>query len=147
MDGYPLLEVAKKIIHAYKKMCEPLLNKFDIPQLSFDIIMFLHNNPEYSTAQDISNIHHIKKNLISVHVEKLVRAGFLQRNSVEGDRRKIALSCTNKAKPIIESGTKLQTHFIGRLISGISEDKWIVFNEIQTALETNAEIIEKENYS
>ena len=28
-------------LNAYNKMCEPILHEFDIPQVSFDILMFL----------------------------------------------------------------------------------------------------------
>ena len=63
-------------------MCVPILHEFDIPQVSFDILMFLKNNPELCTAQQISEFRHIKKNLISVHVDKLVTAGYLDRKSV-----------------------------------------------------------------
>ena len=66
-------------LNAYNKMCEPILHEFDIPQVSFDILMFLNNNPDLCTAQQISEFRNIKKNLVSVHVEKLVTAGYLQR--------------------------------------------------------------------
>ena len=63
------------VLNAYNKMCEPILHEFDIPQVSFDILMFLNNNPELCTAQQISEFRKIKKNLVSVHVDKLVTAG------------------------------------------------------------------------
>ena len=62
------------VLNAYNKMCEPILHEFDIPQVSFDILMFLNNNPELCTAQQISEFRKIKKNLVSVHVDKLVTA-------------------------------------------------------------------------
>ena len=37
-------------LNAYNKMCEPILDEFDIPQVSFDILMFLENNPNLCTA-------------------------------------------------------------------------------------------------
>lgn len=143
MSPSSFLTISQKILHAYNKMCEPLLTEYDIPQVSFDILMFLTNNPEYSTAQEISEIRHIKKNLVSVHVEKLVSAGLLQRNSVVGDRRKIALSCTEKAKPIIRAGHKLQENFYSTLTAGIDDNMWRTLEQINTELEANAEQILK----
>lgn len=137
------LNTAQKVIHAYNRLCEPLLEKFNLPQASFDILMFLANNPEYATAQEICEIRHIKKNLVSVHVEKLVHANLLQRNPVAGDRRKIALSCTEKAKPIIEAGLTVQKQFWEGLTRGIGEEKWKVCNEIQEAIAANAELLAK----
>lgn len=42
-------------------MCGPVLQMYDLPQVSIDVLMFLANNPEYKTAQDISDIKGIKK--------------------------------------------------------------------------------------
>ena len=110
------LIISKKTITAYNKTCESVLEKYDISQVSFDILMFLTNNPEYVTAQDISEIKGIKKNLVSIHVEKLVRAGLLKRGFVSGDRRKVSLSCTEKARPIIEDGLGFKLLFMSALL-------------------------------
>lgn len=131
--------VSEKIIHAYTKKCEPLLDEFKLGQVSFDILMFLANNPEFVTAQEISDIRHIKKNLVSVHVEKLVHAGFLKRSAVDGDRRKIALTCTEKAKPIIEAGLQMQSRFYEELTVGIGDEQWEILNKIQQTIEANAQ--------
>lgn len=40
----------------------------------------------------------IKANLVSVHVDRLVKEGYLERRAVEGDRRKTELICTQKAQ-------------------------------------------------
>lgn len=38
--------------------------------------------------------------------------GYLERKSVEGDRRKVNLICTEKSKEIIQEGQKLQQSFV-----------------------------------
>ena len=126
------------VLNAYNKMCEPILHEFDIPQVSFDILMFLKNNPDLCTAQQISEFRNIKKNLVSVHVDKLVTAGYLQRGTVVGDRRKILLSCTEKAKPILKSGLKMQQDFNQRLILNIPEKHMSIYKEIIESMAVNA---------
>ncbi len=143
MKPYFFLADTQKIIHAYNTLCEPLLKQFDLPQVSFDILMFLNNNPMYSTAQDISKLRHIKKNLVSVHVEKLVSIGLLERQPFSGDRRKIALRCTQKAQPILDAGLEFQKKFFADLTNGISDEKWKVFEEIYDAIKANAEQMSK----
>ena len=130
MKATEYLMLSRKTLSAYTKVCEPLLEKYDLPQVSFDILMFLANNPEYKTAQDISEIRGIKKNLVSVHVEKLVSIGLLERGFVAGDRRKVSLSCTEKASPIIEDGLAMQKSFYDRIVSGISEEDWEAYKRI-----------------
>lgn len=136
-----LIATFQNALHAYTKMCEAVLAEFNIPQVSFDILMFLNNNPEYCTAQEISEVRHIKKNLVSVHVEKLVSAGLLLRGTVEGDRRKVALSCTEKAAPIIKAGLEMQKSFFEHLSAGISQEHWQVYKEIMDTINMNTEQI------
>ena len=131
------LAMTKDTMSAYSRMCEPVLLKYDIPQVSFDILMFLKNNPEFCTAQEISEVRGIKKNLVSVHVEKLVQAGLLRRGTVSGDRRKISLAVTEKAKPIIEAGLAAQQKFYERLTAGISEEDWTAYKHMNAHLAKN----------
>ncbi|MBE6856207.1 MAG: winged helix-turn-helix transcriptional regulator [Ruminococcus sp.] len=133
------LSFSKKILHYYNKLSKPVIKKYDIPQVSFDILMFLAVNPEYHTAQDISELRRIKKNLVSVHVEKLVNAGYLERTVVAGDRRKIGLVCTPKADPIIQDGLDMHKVFINDITKGISEKDWNICKEILVTMEKNAD--------
>ena len=125
-------------LNVYNKMCEPILHEFDIPQVSFDILMFLKNNPDLCTAQQISEFRNIKKNLVSVHVDKLVTAGYLQRGTVVGDRRKILLSCPEKAWPILKAGLNMQQDFNQRLILNIPEEHMSIYKEIIESMAVNA---------
>ena len=141
MKTTTILSIFQDTLHAYNRMCEPILEQFDIPQVSFDILMFLNNNPQYNTAQEISHIRNIKKNLVSVHVEKLVCAGLLERGSIAGDRRKVSLSCTEKAMPIIQAGTAMQKSFHDSLTQGVTEDQWNVYKEVVQKMDANAKAI------
>ncbi len=105
--------------------------------------MFLTNNPEYSTAQEISELRGIKKNLVSVYVEKLVNAGLLERGPVEGDRRKVSLTCTDKAGPIIEAGRQMQEAFYKKVTDGIPDEDWAVYKRIEEQMMRNARKILK----
>ena len=137
MKASGLLSFAEKVDYAYYRLCEPLLKKYDLSQVSFTILMFLSENPEYRTAQEISELRHIKKNLVSVHVEKLVASGYLKRSPVEGDRRKIGLSCTEKAKPILDEGFRIQKDFLERVTKRITEEEWKVHKDIVETITEN----------
>jgi len=137
------LAMTKDTMTAYNRTCEPVLLKYDIPQVSFDILLFLENNPEFCTAQEISEIRGIKKNLVSVHVEKLVQAGLLRRGIVSGDRRKVSLAITERARPIIEAGLAAQQSFFEKLTAGISEEDWTAYRLINEHLSQNVKNILK----
>ena len=117
----PTIEISFKTAQAYSAMCKPLCQELKLPQTAFDILMFLANNPDRRTASDIVEFRHIKANLVSMNVDKLVNEGYLERRSVEGDRRKTELICTQKAQPVIEKGGQLQEAFKEQLFSGMDE--------------------------
>lgn len=71
------IDFPKKLTAAYNAVCKPLCRELNIPQTAFDILMFLANNPDYSTAGDIVNVRKIKANLVSVNVEKLAKTAIL----------------------------------------------------------------------
>ena len=140
------IEVSRKISRAYNAMCKPLCKELELSQTAFDILMFLGNNPNYNTAGEIVEIRRIKANLVSVNVERLVREGYLLRKQVEGDRRKTGLICTDKAKPIIERGRKLQKAFTERMFLNMDDDLRKAFSEATDIIEKNLnEFLKAEN--
>ena len=103
------IEFTMKLSAAYSAVCRPLCHELNLPQTAFDILMFLANNPEYTTARDIVEIRKIKANLVSINVDKLVGEGYLLREADTDDRRKTHLLCTDKAGAVIEQGRALRT--------------------------------------
>ena len=136
-------EFARKISLAYNKTCKTLCRELHLPQTAFDILMFLANNPEYRTASDIVEVRKIKANLVSVHVDRLVKEGYLERKAVEGDRRKTELICTKKAQPVIEKGQKLQAGFKAQMFLGMGEDVQRQLEQITEKIEQNLDDILK----
>ena len=140
------IEFAEKLSKAYSETCKPLCHELNIPQTAFDILLFLANNPEYKTARDIVEIRKIKANLVSVNVDKLVNEGYLERKSVEGDRRKVNLICTEKSKEIIQEGQKLQQSFVEKLFEGMDEDTRKALQKGMAHMEANIEkMLEEKN--
>ena len=131
------IAISRKIALAYSAVCKPLCRELELPQTAFDILMFLGNNPDYKTASEIVEIRHIKANLVSVNVDRLVREGYLTRRGVEGDRRKTELLCTEKAQPIIARGRQLQNAFSERLFAGMDEEARRAFSEAMHLIEHN----------
>lgn len=131
------IAISRKIALAYSAVCKPLCRQLELPQTAFDILMFLGNNPDYKTASEIVEIRHIKANLVSVNVDRLVREGYLMRRGVEGDRRKTELLCTEKAQPIIARGRQLQNAFSERLFAGMDKEARRAFSEAMHLIEHN----------
>ena len=123
----PTIEISFKTAQAYNAMCKPLCQELKLPQTAFDILMFLANNPDCTTARDIVEIRKIKANLVSVNVDRLVQEGYLLRQPAPGDRRKCRLVCTEKAGPVVQQGRELQETFFRRLARGLEPEDLAAF--------------------
>ena len=139
------MEFAHKFARAYVAACKPLCRELKLPQTAFDILMFLANNPGYRTAGDIVEVRRIKANLVSVNVDKLVREGYLRRETVEGDRRKTLLGCTERAQPVIERGRAVQSAFFEQLFAHTDEEMRASFFRTLAVMDADLDaMLEKE---
>lgn len=138
------MDYANKMLQVYEMKCKPLCKNLKVSQTSFNILMFLHNNPQYNTAKDIVNIIGVKASLVSMNVEKLVKEGYLERKSIINDRRKTKLIITEKAKDIINKGNKMQKDFFNSLFDNISEENKSIFCKTIEEIKGNLNKILKE---
>ena len=142
MDQRSGPESLRSIRQAYEDWCKPLCRELGMPQMAFDILMFLSGNPELCTARDIYRHRGFKENILSVNVNKLVSEGYLQRLSVEGDRRKVRLVLTEKAQPIIARGKRAQEEFDRLVKKGITPEELAVFAKCLDTAGENARRIQ-----
>ena len=141
----PNMEFAIKTAQAYNAVCKPLCQELKLPQTAFDILMFLANNPDRRTASDIVEFRHIKANLVSMNVDRLVKEGYLERRAVAGDRRKTELLCTEKARPVIERGRAVQSAFFEQLFAHTDEEMRASFFRTLAVMDADLDaMLEKE---
>lgn len=122
VPGRTIFSHANKMTQAYHIMLAPLCKETGLPPLALDILLFLANDPEHNTAKDICRMRGHKSGIVSVHVERLVNDGLLERQEMPGDRRQTRLVCTEKAQDIITRGRDIQWQFGLRLMEGISKE-------------------------
>ena len=127
MQMYAGIEVLQKTSLAYNAFCKPLCSELGLPQTALDILLFLANNPRYKTARDVVEVRHIKANLVSVNVNRLVDEGYLVRLPVQGDRRKTELACTEKAQAVIARGRQRQADFQAERYSRLHSEWFTVY--------------------
>lgn len=139
MDISLLLAFTAKISRVYDAAIQPVLAEFGISRTSFDILTFLAHHPEHYTAKEISAMCSIKPNVVSLHVDRLVNAGYLERQSVSGDRRKIRLVCTGQVSPILERSRQVRCPFFARLMDGLTEQELETFKHCFQTIDKNAD--------
>ena len=140
----PVIDFIKKLSLSYSLACKSLCKEIGLPQTAFDILMFLANNPQYKKASDIVEVRHIKANLVSINVDKLVKDGYLKRVPIESDRRQIELVCLEKSDVVIEKGREVQKNFFNTLFSNVSDEQHKEFTAVMTILNNNLNLFLKE---
>lgn len=130
-------EHANKMMDAYAVTLQPLCDQAGMPLMALDILLFLANNPDYSTAREICRIRGFKPGIVSFHVERLVGEGLLRREAVPGDRRKARLVCTQAAAELIEQGRARQRSFAQRLMAGLSDAELTALRHCMDVIDKN----------
>lgn len=143
MENKNLIILSHNALSLYADVCKPVCKELGIPQTAFDILMFLTNNPEFNTARDITRYSGIKKNLVSMHVEKLVSQGYIERQTVPGDRRQVKLVVTEKAFSVIDKGRKVQKYYYDFLTKGLSDQELDTYWKCTGSILNNVEELNK----
>lgn len=127
----------------YEAVCRPVCQQYDMPQSALDILLFLANNPSMQMAKDIVKYRGLKRNLVSMHVERLVQAGYIEREDVSSDRRQKRLICTKKAEPVIEQGRQAQKAFGELILEGLSPQEREILAKTQMMIRENIQSAKK----
>ena len=144
-NAYQVYTGARQLLEGYAAAMQPLCRREGLAPNGVDILLFLANNPDCTTARDIVEIRKIKANLVSVNVDRLVQEGYLERRAVAGDRRKTQLLCTEKAQPVIARGREVQERFFARLLQNTDAATREAFFRTMEVIGKNLDEILKEN--
>ncbi len=118
-----LLLLINNALDVHHAMLRPLLREYGIQPQALQILLFLYRNPDKNTAADVCQCQGMKQSMISFYVDKLVQDGYLIRQPVPGDRRKVKLQCTEKALPLVKQGDTLQKELFGYVFKGVSKEE------------------------
>ena len=121
----------------YTEVCRPVCTQLGLGQTAFDILLLLGTHPELRTARDVVQTGGIKKNLVSMNVEKLAEQGYLERKPIPGDRRQVRLVLTAKAAPVVDMGLRVQEYYYNALIQGLTEEELAVYRRCSDAIARN----------
>jgi hypothetical protein len=103
--------------------------------INIPIEKYLHDGSGWLIR--ISGIRLPKRNPPLFNVEKLAKDGYIERTNIEGDRRKIRLSLTEKAQPIVERGRQLQQSFFDMLFENTTDEMKKNFTETVGIIDRN----------
>lgn len=95
----------------YSDCIEPVCKKYCLTRMELDILLFLANNPQFTTAAQIVENRRLTKSHVSLAVNTLVKKGYLTKSRFEHNRKTIHLNLCPSADEIIRDGQKAQKSF------------------------------------
>lgn len=119
----------------YEQLESAACSDYGLTLVEMDILLFLANNPEYVTAQDIVEYRMLAKSHVSISVDRLLKRGFLIKASAQ--KRNIPLALTPEGMKAVEAGRKMQTLFQEILIDGFDEEEAAQLQDFQRRISKN----------
>ena len=133
-----LLMAIRKTMKLYESMLKTVCEKYQLTQIEATIISFLQNNQERETAGDIAELKMLSKGNVSQAVEALIQKALLQRRQDTADRRRIHLSLTENAEPIMQDIETLRQQFEKKVFYGFSKEERELFASFNDRIMENS---------
>ena len=119
----------KTITSYYELLSGEVCDRYELTQMEYDILMFLHNNPQLNTAAEIVKIRKSTKSHVSTSLKKLENRGFVKRTQSEDNKKHIEIVLLDRAALIVEAGLNAQKQFAQDVLSGLTkEEKHMIFS-------------------
>ena len=113
----------KTITSYYELLSGRVCDQYELTQMEYDILMFLHNNPQHNTAADIVRIRKSTKSHVSSSLKKLEDRGLIERKQSEENKKHIEIVLLDRAALIVEAGLNAQKQFAQDVLSGLTEEE------------------------
>ena len=136
-SGIHYFDTAASAQKYYTKITDPLCKTWELTHNELDILLFLHNNPEFDRAADIVSRRGIAKSHVSLSVTNLEKRELLLRRYDENDRRTAHLVLTEEGCAIAAQGRELQQRYFSAIYQGISRDELKVMRNIVRKIQDN----------
>ena len=134
----------KTIICYYAQLTKSICEKFSLTQMEYDILMFLHNHPQFNTAADIVRIRKATKSHVSTTLKTLEDNGLVRKIQSLDNKKRIEIELLEPAKKVIQEGLNVKTEFVNNLFQGLTEEEMRMWQSIFVKVCNNAEKCLKE---
>lgn len=113
----------KTITSYYELLSGEVYDRYELTQMEYDILMFLHNNPQHNTAAEIVKVRKSTKSHVSISLKNLENKGLVERIQSETNKKHIEIVLLDKAELIVEAGINAQKEFAQDVLSGLTEEE------------------------
>ena len=113
----------KTLTNYYEVLTRDVCEKYELTQMEYDILMFLHNNPQHNTAAEIVKIRKSTKSHVSTSLKNLESKGLVERIQSKDNKKHIEITLLDQAETIIEAGLNAQKQFAQNVLNGLTEEE------------------------
>jgi DNA-binding MarR family transcriptional regulator len=129
----------------YQGLVSDVLEEFNLTTASFDVLASLRRSgPDYRrTAGQLAEIGLISSGGITQRIDRLERAGLVERTKDPTDRRVVYIQLTEAGKSLID--TVLQRHFAEQngFLAGLTRSEQKQLSQLLSGLEISLEMAER----
>ena len=100
----------KTITSYYELLSGEVCDRYELTQMEYDILMFLHNNPQHNTAADIVKIRKSTKSHVSTSLKNLENKGLVERIQSKDNKKHIEIVLLDKAEDVLSGLTEEEKH-------------------------------------
>lgn len=135
----------KTITSYYELLSGEVCDRYGLTQMEYDILMFLHNNPQFNTAAEIVKVRKSTKSHVSTSLKSLENNGLIRRIQSEDNKKHIEIVLLDKAEIIVEAGLNMQKQFAQNVLNGLTEEETHMCINVFNKICSNAEKCLKEH--
>ena len=129
----------KTISSCYEMLSRKVCEKYQLTQMEYDILIFLHNNPRHNTAAEIVKIRKSTKSHVSSSLKNLESRGLVKRVQSTDNKKHIEIVLLEATIPIIEDGIKVQKEFAKTVLQGLTQEERRICTEVFNKICKNAD--------
>ena len=129
----------KTISSCYEMLSRKVCEKYQLTQMEYDILIFLHNNPRHNTAAEIVKIRKSTKSHVSSSLKNLESRGLVKRVQSTDNKKHIEIVLLEAVIPIIEDGIKVQNEFAKTVLQGLTQEERHICTEVFNKICKNAD--------
>lgn len=118
---------------------DKLAKKHELTKTELDILLFLHNHPDFNTASDIVELRMLAKSHVSTSIDELSAKGYINKVPQQNDRRKHQLTLKPSTSSIIKEAIDHQKELLSLLTEDFSEEEKIIGKRLLNKFTHNIE--------
>lgn len=117
------LDYVNRFRKYYSYIFQPVAQKYGLSQLEIDVLLFLYNNPEFTTARDIVEQRGFAKSNVSTAVESLRKKGYLTSNTDPENRKLRRLALMPDMEDRLREIASCQRQGLSALMTDFAEEE------------------------